>query len=96
MVQEIRGPGHDQSPGVTRSNGPKGRKPAKPTDSVAGSGSPAVEVSGELNDLISRVKQAEVFRKDRVHQVLEKLQRGELVTSETVRDAAERLLQGGP
>ncbi len=96
MVQEIRGSGHDQSPGVTRSSGAKVSKPAKPTDSAAGSSASAVEVSGELNDLISRVKQADVFRKDRVHQVLEKLQRGELVTSETVREAAERLLQGGP
>jgi hypothetical protein len=54
-----------------------------------------VVVSSELRGLIDRIKHAETFRKERVHQVLEKLQRGELVTSETVREAAERILREG-
>ena len=52
-------------------------------------------VSPELRELIDRVKQAEDYRKERVHQVWEKLQRGELLGAEAIREAAEKILDEG-
>ncbi len=53
-------------------------------------------VSADLSALLARIKGAETLRKGLVHAVVEKLNRGELVTSETVRDAAEKILREGP
>ena len=53
-------------------------------------------VSPELRCLLDRIKGAETMRKGLVHAVMEKLERGELVTSETVREAAEKILREGP
>jgi hypothetical protein len=52
-------------------------------------------VSSELRELIDRVKQAENYRKERVHQVWEKLRRGELLAAEALREAAEKILDEG-
>ncbi len=56
---------------------------------------PDVAVAGELQALLDRIRNSETTRMSRVHEVLEKLQRGELVTSEAVREAAERILREG-
>jgi hypothetical protein len=96
MIEEILGPGHgraDRLSGSGKARTPESeRAPGRPGSARL----PDVIVSSELRELIERVKSAETFRKERVHQVLEKLQRGELVTSETVIEAAERILGGGP
>ena len=95
MVDEIGVPGYDRSDRLTRADRRKIGEPRKAADLARGDGEPEVEVASELRELIARVRRAETVRKHRVHQVLEKLQRGELVTSETVREAAERLLREG-
>ena len=95
MVEEIGGPAHGDLDRLARS----GRAKTHPTDGSAaapvGANEPESVLPTELRELIERVKSAETFRKDRVHQVLEKLERDELVTSETVREAAEKLLREG-
>jgi hypothetical protein len=95
MIEEITGPGHGELDRLARS----GKAKAHPTEEkdapAAAEEESEVEVSSELRALIDRIKHAETFRKERVHEVLEKLQRGELVTSETVREAAERILREG-
>ncbi len=52
-------------------------------------------VSFELVELLERVRTADVVRKDRVHRVIERLKKDELVTSESVREAAERMIEKG-
>ncbi len=96
MVDEIGGPGHDRFDRLSRADRARAEELKKAAaDSARNEEAPEVVVSSELRELIERVKQAKTYRKDRVHQVLEKLERGELVTSETVREAAETILRGG-
>ena len=68
---------------------------ASPDEGAAGREAHGVRLSGEMAELLERIRNAETHRKERVHEVLEKLQRGDLVTSETVREAAERIMRGG-
>ncbi|MFO8008496.1 MAG: hypothetical protein R6V05_12255 [Candidatus Brocadiia bacterium] len=96
MIEEIIGPGHGGLDRLSRSEEAGARRADGEKATSDGEQEPSVEVSSELKALIERVKQAGTYRKERVHQVLEKLQRGELVTSETVREAAERILREGP
>ena len=49
----------------------------------------------EVEVMLERLKSAEASGKGRVHQVIKKLQNDELITSESVREAAERLLERG-
>lgn len=96
MIDEINGPGHGHLDRLARNGKTNARETGRAPGGEADSDAAELEVSGELRSLIERIKAAETYRKDRVHQVLEKLQRGELVTSEAVREAAERILQEGP
>lgn len=95
MIEEVNGAAHGPLDRLSRSG--KGKAPESEEIGATAEEDEGAEVvvSSELRVLIERIKQAGTFRKDRVHQVLEKLRRGELVTSETVREAAERLLQEG-
>ncbi|MCK4373920.1 MAG: hypothetical protein KAX19_01285 [Candidatus Brocadiae bacterium] len=95
MVEEIGVPGHDRSGPLSRSDRARIHDSKNAAEASRSGRTPEVVVSSELRELIERVKEAEGFRKDRVHEVLEKLRRGELVTSETVREAAERILRDG-
>jgi len=92
MVKEVSGAGpehlsFEKTPRTDKSK----RSPLPPK----GKRSVETTAGGELRSLIERVKAAETYRKERVHQVLEKLQRGELITSEAVREAARRILEEG-
>ncbi len=95
-MRRIQGTGRSGPEPLSR----RGNAPSQSTGRVenASTFESASEVSftNELQSLITRVRSADTFRKERVHQVLEKMQRGELITSETVREAAERILRGGP
>lgn len=96
MVEEITGPGYEP---LGRARRARTRK-TDTTDHAQGDGQPkeideSDELPGELQTLIDRIRKGEAYRLERVHEVLEKLQRGELVTSETVRRAAERILREG-
>jgi hypothetical protein len=95
MVEEISGPGQERLDRLSPGDRAKTRQAKKTGDAPPSTQAPEVVVFSELRELIARVKQAETFRKDRVHEVLEKLQRGELVTSEAVREAAEKILREG-
>ena len=96
MVEEIGGTGYHPPDRLSPSGKPRTSGPEGVADARKGAESPEeVVVSSELRELIDRVRQADIHRKERVHQVLEKLQRGELVTSEAVREAAERILRQG-
>jgi len=55
-----------------------------------------VTVSISLQSVMQRVREAEAYRKERVHQVLEKIQDGTLLSSEALREAADRILREGP
>ena len=95
MIEEILGPDHGRAGRASRSGKAKTDEPQSAAKTAGGDKASEVVVSSELTELIDRVKGAENFRKERVHQVLEKLQRGELVTSETGREAAEKILREG-
>ena len=92
MVKEISGAGPDR---VFLGKSARSDKPRKVSSGSKGDDAPEAVVGGEVKGLVERVKAAEVYRKERVHQVLEKFQRGELITSETVREAARKILEGG-
>ena len=92
MIDEISGAGRERTDPLAAGRRARVRRAGGRADAAEGTEAPEVVVSSELSELIRRVKLADVVRKDRVHQVLEKLQRGELVTSETVREAAENIL----
>ena len=95
MIEEVAGAGRERTDPLLPGRRARVRRAEGQADPAGSKQAPEVVVSSELRELISRVKQADVIRKDRVHQVLEKLQRGELVTSETVREAAEKILGTG-
>jgi hypothetical protein len=95
MVREISGPGYDSLGRVNRNDRSRTRRGQDKAGKTADKTSGASELPTELHSLIERVKQDDTVRLERVHAVLEKLDKGELVTSETVRRAAERILRGG-
>ena len=95
MVEEIGVPGFERPGPLPRSSRTAAGRSKDAAGAPQSEEDSEVVVSSELKELINRVKQAEGFRKERVHEVLEKLQRGELVTSETVREAAESILREG-
>lgn len=55
----------------------------------------SVRVSGDLEKLVRRVKDADTVRKEKVHRVKELLSAGRLVTPETVRKSAEQIMKEG-
>ncbi len=99
MVREITGAGYRRPGRLQRSDKGRVRKGDKAQDgsSTERETGPDVldEVPGELQALIERVREGEAVRLERVHDVLDKMKRGELITSEAVREAAERILDGG-
>ena len=95
MVREIGGPGIDPAKSDALRDALKSAEVGKTTQSSQAETTDGVEVSGELSELISRVKQADSVRKDRVHEVMQKLQNGTLVTPESIREAAKQMLDGG-
>jgi len=92
MVKEVSGAGPEH---LSFQKTPRTDKSKRPPAPAGGKNPVESAVGGELRGLIERVKAAETYRKERVHQVLEKLQRGELITSEAVREAARRILEEG-
>lgn len=48
--------------------------------------------SGDLDALVSRIKDAQEVRKNKVHEVKELVRNGELLTPEAIKYAAEKLL----
>lgn len=97
MLDEISGLGSGWLDRLLRSSRSKsGRTRRREDAESAGADEAELDVSPELRALLERVKAAETTRKGLVHAVLEKLERGELVTSETVREAAEKILREGP
>jgi len=96
MINEIVGPGRGRPERSSRSGSARPSGLESAAKASGSEDSPEVTVSSELQGLIERVKEAETFRKERVHQVLEKMRRGELIVSETVREAAEKILREGP
>ena len=97
MVDEISGLGAGWLDRVLRSGKARSERTDGPVDGGRGQGDETeLNVSPELRALLDRIKGAETMRKGAVHAVLEKLERGELVTSETVREAAEQILREGP
>jgi hypothetical protein len=95
MVEEIGSTAPNSPDRLSRAERARTRAPEGADGAARTDKAPEDVVSIELRDLIERVKQADTHRKERVHEVLEKLQRGELLTSETVREAAERILREG-
>ncbi len=95
MVNDIDGAGQRRMDRLARSRDSGSPEAVKKRQGPSDGEDSEVVVSSELRELVERIKGAETFRKARVHDVLEKLKRGELVISETVREAAERLLQEG-
>lgn len=97
MVREIGGPGIDPTRSDTLRDAlkPVPQLREKTTPASESETTEGVTLSGDLNELINRVKQADNIRKDRVHEVMQKLQNGRLVTPESIREAARQLLEGG-
>jgi hypothetical protein len=97
MLDEISGLGAGWLDRLLRSKKAKStRADGEGRPKSAGGDEAELDVSSELRALLGRVKGAETMRKGLVHAVVEKLNRGELVTSETVREAAEKILREGP
>jgi len=96
MVDEISGLGAGWLDRLLRSGKANTRRTGEAgKGSVGESDEAELAVSPELRALLDRIRSAETLRKGLVHAVLEKLERGELVTSETVREAAEKILREG-
>ena len=96
MVREISGPGFDSLGRARKTDRSNSRRAQGNTgEQTEEKTAASSELPTELQSLIERVKQDDTVRLERVHAVLEKLQEGKLVTSDTVREAAERILQGG-
>jgi len=97
MIEEIGATGQDRLNGVSSGKKPRAERSerAGSKDRSAGE-APEVSVSSRLADYVECIKRADNVRKERVHQVLEKMQRGELITPETVQRAAQKILQEGP
>jgi hypothetical protein len=96
MVREISGPGFDSLGRARRTDRSRsGRANGKDAGRAEETTRDAGELPTELQSLIERVKQNDTVRLERVHAVMEKLEKGELVTSEAVRDAARRIMEGG-
>ena len=95
MADEISPVGRDRLSRLSGSR--KAKVPTSEGSAAAPRNDGASEpvVSSELRELIDRVKQAENYRKERVHQVWEKLQRGELLAAEALQEAAEKMLDEG-
>jgi hypothetical protein len=92
MVSSIDGAGN---------TGPRRITDSKPTRSKESEGASRVEKrdardesgrTGDLKDLIGRIKGADSVRKNRVHEVKKLMRNGELLSPEAIRNAAERLL----
>ena len=97
MVDEISGLGAGWLDRVLRSGKARTQKADGPAERDQADGDQTdLAVSADLRTLLDRIKSAETSRKGTVHAVLEKFERGELVTSETVREAAEQILREGP
>ena len=97
MLDEISGLNAGWLDRLLRGGKARAGRAAEAGDAEPGQGDePELAVSAELRALLDRIKGAETMRKGLVHAVLEKLERGELVTSETVREAAEKILREGP
>ena len=97
MVEEISGLGAGWLDRLLRSGKARSGRADGPADGDHVLGDEAeLAVSADLRALLDRIKSAETMRKGVVHAVLEKFERGDLVTSETVRDAAEQILREGP
>ena len=96
MVEKVDGPGYDRLGRLSRSGKPEtGRADGVKRGAARAEAADETALSGEVWELVNRIKSAETYRKDRVHEVLEKLQRGELINCETVREAAEKILREG-
>ncbi len=95
MVEEIAGAGEGELDRLSRTGKTQDQSAARKPAPARDQQEPAVQLSGDLRELIDRIRHARTFRKEKVHRVLEKLQEGELVTSETVREAAEKILREG-
>jgi len=95
MVREIGGPGIDPARPDALRDALKPSEAQGTTQRGQVDTTDAVVVSGELGDLINRVKQADNIRKDRVHEVAQKLQNGTLVTPESTEESAKRIVEGG-
>ena len=95
MADEISPVGQDRLSRLSESG--KAKVNASESSAAAPRSDEASEpvVSPELRELIDRIKQAENYRKERVHQVWEKLQRGELLVPEALRETAEKILSEG-
>ena len=95
MLEEVTGSGRGGLRPLSPGEKARARAAERTADRPADGGGVQGEVADELRALVERVKQADTFRKERVHAVLEKLQKGELVTPDAVRQAAQRILLEG-
>jgi hypothetical protein len=95
MIEEVGGLGPEWLERLLKGTGTRPQDTEKRSRASSDDMEPDVPVTVELRQMMERVKGAEGYRKERVHQILERLQRGELVTSETVREAAETILREG-
>lgn len=97
MLDEISGLGAGWLDRLLRSSKAKaGRTEKGESADLAEDDKAELAISPDLSALLDRIKGAETMRKGLVHAVIKKLNRGALVTSETVRDAAEKILREGP
>lgn len=95
MIEDIGAGGHD----LVDAPWAGGRTSAQKAGGIGGrrlwaEGS-ETELPSGLRDLARQVAQVPTFRQDRVRQVMEKLDRGELTSSASIRGSAEIILMGG-
>ena len=96
MVEKIGPTGKNPLGGVPPGKNSKGKKAAEGAEETKPPEKLKPKVSSKLQKFIDSVREAEPIRKNRVHEVLKKLERGELLAPESIREAAEKLLREGP
>ncbi len=94
MVKSVNGSGKARKGKVS---GSKRTEKTEPSGSGRVSRSEEAErtySSGDLSELVSRIKQTDDVRKNWVHEVKGLLRDGELLKPEAIHNAAERMLLG--
>ncbi len=95
MVEGIEGPTPDSLRQAAESRNSDVEKTQQRglTETAGTDEDTATEVDSELEALLERVKASDAVRKEKVHLVSEKLASGELLSTEAIRGASERIAE---
>lgn len=93
MVNPVDGSGGVEPRKISKSVGARPGEASEVSEGEeSGQDKASVRRSGDLQKLVGKIRAADDIRKNRVHEVREMVQNDELLTQESIENAAERLL----